>query len=396
MDNIIRDLDTNSLADLFGGAATPATGIKFGSTESTTDLFDSTHSPSLTETTTLASTTDTTTLAPVDDDLNQPNADLLGDGVKQPGRPPKYDFSDISGYFQDRIKSGKFIAITEDSDDGSKKPFLPKTPEEFDEVLDLQLSYKLEQEKKDLKSKMYEGMTPAWKAINQYAEMVDDPTQLIPFLQGVRTIQSISAIDENDIAGAEKIVRVRMEQRGDPEEVISSQIEALKTTDKLIPTAKQYKPIIVQQEQQTLQQEFQQKKEQEQKYMQLVSEIRENALKAIEQPIFGKKLKREEQAAIYDLIAEPSQESQGYGIYSAIDQLFDKGDFETLKQVALLLTKRDSFLSYASAQGVEKMSQDLRKKLTLATESKGGGKDGSTDEPSVTRNQFKGSPKFGR
>jgi hypothetical protein len=185
---------------------------------------------------------------------------------------------------------------------------------------------------------------------------------LIPFIQGVQTIQSVANIDENEIDGAEQIVRARLAQRGDPDEVIDQQIEALKTTDKLVSTAKQYKPIIMQQEQQFLARQMAEKQEEDKRYMQMVSELREAAIQELEKPIFGKtKLKQEEKAVIYDLIGEPSQDTQGYAIYSAIDGLFEKKDFKTLKEIALLLSKSDSFYNYLGANVANQTAASLEK-----------------------------------
>lgn len=400
-DTNVQDINQDVLVDMFPGIGTQQTAgpqnAKFGMQEVEVDMFGRQTPPSTTEDTTLepekpASTTEDTTLEP------ENKADVLGTAAKPTPAAPA--FKDWSEYFEDRIKSGKFIAVEEEDATGKKTTFIPKTPEEIDEVFDLQIGYRLEEAKKDLERRWYESKSPAWKAVSQYAEMVDDPTQLIPFLSGVRTLQTVANLNENEIDGAEAIVRTRMEQRGDPEEVIASQIEALKTTDKLVSTAKQYKPIIVQQEQVALQQKMQAEQQQQQQYVQMVSDIRSNALKAIEAPIFGKqKLKNEEKAAIYDLIAEPSEESQGYGIYSAIDGLFDKRDFETLKEIALLLSKKESFYNYLGTTVANNTAASLEKKLRLAGEAhkaSGNDYDEESGKPVISRNAFNKKPSFGR
>lgn len=404
MDTNVQDINQNQLIDLFPGISNPAQmgGVKFGMQEGNTDIFTSTTeettlAPSTTEETTLApSTTEETTLAP-DGEIN---TDILGETPA--AKPAVTPISDLSNYYQERIKNGTFVAIKEDDGKGNEVDFIPKTAEEYDEVLELQINYRLNKERENLEKKWYESKSPAWKAINQYAELVDDPTQLIPFLTGVRNLQSVAEINENELEGAESIVRTRMEQRGDPEEVITSQIEALKTTDKLIATAKQFKPIIIQQEQQALTLQMQEQQAQQKEYIQLVTDIRNNALAAIEKPLFGKtKLKNEEKAAIYDLIAEPSEQTQGYGIYSAIDSLFDKKDFETLKELALLLTKKDSFYGYLGTSVANQTAASLEKKLRVAGDShKASGNDFDEEDinkqASVTRNQFNRKPSFGR
>jgi hypothetical protein len=402
----VQNVDQNALVDLFPDLGAPTVGgdtkPKFGMQEGNVDLF----APP----TPAASTKEETTkpvegaaAEPLKPEEKQPlettkDTDILG--ATGDVKPTPTPLSDLSTYYQDRIKSGKFVAIEDSDEKGNPIPFIPKTAEEYDEVLELQINYRLDQAKKDLQEKWYASKSPAWKVVGQFAELVDDPSQLIPFIQGVKTIQSVSNLNENEIDGAEQIVRTRLAQKGDPEEVIAQQVDALKTTDKLLATAKSYKPLMLQQEQINLKNMEKQKLQEEQQYHQLVSEIRESALKSIEAPLFGKtKLKQEEKAAIYDLIGEPAEETQGYGIYTVIDQLFDKRDFETLKEIALLLAKKDAFYGYLGTNVANQTAASLERKLRLAGESRStSGNDFHEEnrQPSVSRNQFKSKPTFGR
>ena len=330
------------------------------------------------------------------------DVDLLGtDGGQNqratPGRKPKNDFSDISGYFEDRLKSGKFVPIEQESDTGEKAYFVPQTPEEFDQVIDLQVDWKVQQIQNQIEQGWYQTKSPAWQVIAQYAEIVDSPEELIPFIQGVQNMQNIGAIDEKSIEGAEAIVRYRLQSRGETEDLINDQIEALKTNDKLVSTAEKYKPMLVEEQQQYLSQVQQQKQQEVEYYNQMVHQIRNTAIQSIETPLFGKKLRNEEKAVIYDLIAEPSPQTGGYQIYNAIDHLFESGDFETLKQIALLVSKKDSFLNYVSDGAARKTAASLQSKLRVATE-RNTSRDNSVEDQrvAISRNQFNGKPKFGR
>lgn len=347
---------------------------------------------SLTETTTLnPSTTETTTI--------QPDVDILGE-VKKPGRKPKYDFEDTSGYFADRIKNGKFVAIEEEDEEGNKKTFIPRTPEEFDEVLDIQINYRIEQEKKKIEESWIKSKSPAWQAVARYADLVDDPTEILPFVQGIKSFDTVSNLNEAELDDAEKIVRIRLAQKGDPENIIEEQIEALKTTDRLVSTAKSYKPIILQEEQRSLQQMMAHKYAEEQQQLQIVQEIEEKTRKTLDNPLLGKiKLRQEEKASVYELIGIPSEQTEGYQIYSEIDKLYDNRDFATLTQLALLLKHKDSFFNYISAQAVETNAANVQKKLRVATDSSKAKADDyfeETDENQVRvkRNQY--TTRFGR
>ena len=289
------------------------------------------------------------------------------------GRKPKYSFSDTTGYFEDRIKAGKFIPIEEEKD-GKVQNFIPKSPEDFDEFFDLQLNHKFEEKIKEVEEGWYTSKSPAWQAVAKYAEHVDNPAELVPFLEGVKNIQSVSAIDASQIEGAEKIVRIRMQNSGDPAEAIEEQIEALKATNKLITSAERFKPVLIQQEQQRLQTMQQEKELQERQYASMVNLNSQKAVEAIESPIFGKqKLQREEKALVYDLIGQPDPKQGGYGIYSVIDSLYEKGDFQTLRDIALLIGKKDSFLNYAGKSVADKTAENLQRKLRVSTASNNSG-----------------------
>lgn len=399
-------MNPTQFVDIFGPAqqdGNPNKGtVQFGSEYSEeTDIMNP---ASTTETTTLSSTTETTTEAvegSTTDTTTLPengNVDILNQPQK--GRKPKYGFEDISGYFADRIKSGKFVAVEEEDQEGNVVQFVPKTPEEFDEVIDIQVNYKLDQERKGLEQKWYQSKSPAWQAVAKFANMVDNPAEIIPFLQGVQTISSVANIDENDLSGAEQIVRIRMEQRGEAKDVIDEQIEALKTTDKLVSTAQKYKPSILKEEQLNLQRLAQKEEKEQRDYEIMVSNIQENVIKSIETPLFGKtKIKQEEKASIYELIGEPSQESKGYEIYSEIDKLFDSRDFDTLKMVALLLKHKDSFFNYIKTSAAVETAQGLQKRIRAAgTISGSGGKDMELDDERevISRNQYSTKTRFGR
>jgi hypothetical protein len=131
----------------------------------------------------------------------------------------------------------------------------------------------------------------------------------------------------------------------------------------------------------------------------MIANIQENAVKAIEAPIFGKqKLKQDEKADIYDLIGRPSEQTGGFAIYTAIDNLFEKGNFETLKKIALLLVKEDAFVSYISNSAADKTAIELQKRLKAVTENRGSDGDAPMEEQRTTvkREQFTHQPRFGR
>ena len=305
------------------------------------------------------------------------DVDILGQGEpaeeeRKVGRKPKYDFSDMSGYFSDRFKSNKLIPIVGEDD----QPIELKTPEDFDLVIEENIKYQVDQKSKELEKTWYQSKSSAWKAVAQYAEYVDDPSEILPFLQGVKNIQTVSAVDETTLEGAEQIVRYQKQLSGIPSDVIEEEIEALKSTDKLVSSASKIKPALLQREERNLAAMQEEAKQSEIKYWTMVQDYEKKARQVIDSPLFGKiKLQNEEKAEVYDLIAVPNEEAGGYAIYSEIDKLYEKADFETLRELALLLKKKEKYLKYASQQEIGKVGKDLQNKLRLATSPKAGSAD---------------------
>ena len=292
------------------------------------------------------------------------------------------------------VYSGVFSPLV----DEEGNDILLTKPEDIDAFLEANLAYKLEKEKAELEKSWYTDKSPAWKAVAQYAEQIQDPTELLPFLQGVQNIQNISEVDETTIEGAESIVRYKMQLSGDDEETINEQVQILKDSDKIVDIAKKYKPNLVQAETQRLAQMQQQAQLQQQQYIQMVSEYEKMAIEHIEKPLFGEKLAQEEKAMVYDLIAAPSEELGGYPIFAAIDNLYERKDFETLKEIALLIANKQNFYKYASKAATVKVANDLQRKLRvqMETNTKSSGK----DDPEVRTIKApalkqQGKPRFG-
>lgn len=332
----------------------------------------------------------TTTEAPVEESTEEVdilNTETAEEIAQKAGRKPKYDFSDIGGYFEDRFKNNKLIRIVGEDD----KPIELKSPEDFDLVIEENIRYQVEQQKKELEKSWYQTKSPAFQAVAQYAELVQDPSEILPFLQGMNNMRSISEVDETSIEGAEQIVRYQKKLAGLPDDVVEEEIEALKSTDKLISSASKIKPNLLQREQANLVKMQESARQKEMEYWNTVAEYERKAKEIINTPLFGKvKLAMEDKEAVYDLIAIPSEESGGYKIYDEIDSLYEKADFETLREVALLLKKKEKYNKYVSQLELEKNNKELQKKLRLATETgKGSVSEDDTPTEPVIKARFK-------
>jgi hypothetical protein len=385
-----NNMSPDTFADMFGTGPAQESSKTSGFSFQETDNVDLFEEPEKREEVVEEDKTDEG-VTPVNENNLDLDTDILntGDKKKEVVEEPSKEVSGLSDYFKNRIETGKFVAIEEETADGTKKLFIPSTPEEVDEVIDMQINYQLEQKAQDLEQKFYAGKSPAWQAALQYAENLDSPSELIPFLQGIRNIESVAEIDENEIDGAEQIMRIHGQLTNQDKEIVDTQIDSLKTTNKIIETAQKLKPAILKKETERLTLMRQQEKKRTDDYRNMVVNIRDNAVAAIEQPVANQPLSQEEKASVYELIAYPSEETKGYPIYNKIDELFEKGDFNTLKEVALFLTHKESFLKYLATSASQKTAEGLQRKLRYSEDSRNASsKDVDASKKTIQRNQY--------
>lgn len=397
----INTMGNDAFRDLFPELTDTPQGAGFsGGSDSPQDIFSPRQeTPETVETVETVETPENTVepVVPEGEDTKEEvkDADILD--VPDDKNKDK-EVTDLKSYFEERLKSGRFIRVDEEDAEGNKIAFIPKTDAELDEVLELQINHRVDERLNEIGENVFKDKSPAWQMVAKYAEMTDNPEDVLAFIQPMKTFNSVSEMNPEDLEDAERIVRTKLEQTGDDEELISQTIESLKTTDKLTSTALKYKPIILNQEKQYMSEMVSRKKAENDNYNNLVHTIRESAIKSIETPIFGKtKLKQEEMASVYDLIGEPSKETKGYLIYSEIDSLFEKGDFDTLKEVAMLLKHKDSYKGYMNNAARQENSTELQRKLRLAAEkSSTSGNDAGTQTSSISRGKYNGTGRFGR
>ena len=192
--------------------------------------------------------------------------------------------------------------------------------------------------------------------------------KLIPLLQGVQNIDTVSQLDPENENEAETIVRTALKRRNEPTEIIEDQLNTFKENKTLVSLAKKYQPILINEENQRMAQIQKEKALEEQRAIQLISQIHDKAIENLESPFLGKhKLKLEEKQAIYDLIAEPTSPAGGYKIFEAIDNLYEKQDFETLREIALLLSNKDSHRKYMGVSIGNQIGENLLRKLKTTT-----------------------------
>lgn len=253
------------------------------------------------------------------------------------GRPAEVKLDDTTKtIFTELITEGKLFGF-KDGRIESKKDVV--------ELIEANIQSKIDAEKTDLLDKVYASQTPAMQFIMNHASKVQSPQELIPLLTSISNIEKIESLDESKPVDQERIVRLKMKLAGDSDELIESEIQDLKDSAKLEAKAKYYKPALSKHYQTETQKIIQVQQEEDRKLEAMFQENHKNIVKVLESPnIEGLEFKQKDKGIIYELLAVPrDQYDGGVGIYKVIDNLFMKGDFATLSQVALLLGDKKAF-----------------------------------------------------
>ena len=291
---------------------------------------------------------------------------------------------DIKSYFDAKIKEGTFLPL----EDGKMD-----TPEDIDALIEANFSHKIEEIQDNVARNWYETKSEAWKYIAANAERFDNPADLIPLLTGVSNIETISSLDPNDESQAETIVRLALSNRNESPDVIEEQITMFKEAKKLESMAGKYQPLLVKEENNRLAEISRQKDATDAANEQMIKAIHQDAVSILETPFLGKhKMTNEEKAGIYDLIAEPTERGGGYKIFTGIDALYETKDFDTLREIALILHNKKAHRHYLGVTiGSENAENVMRKLKTTNT----GSTSTEADTPEQPRLQRQSPPKNG-
>ena len=285
---------------------------------------------------------------------------LFKEKSSEEGKNSDSEFN-IKSYFTSRIKEGKFLALEDEK---------LETEADYDALIEANFEHKLSTIREDLDKSWYDSKSGAWKFIAKHAENYQKPQELIDLLQGVDTIEKVASLNPKEIADAEKIVRLA--KRGEPEKIVDQQITALKDNNTLLIVAEEYQPLLIQEENKKIAQATFLKNKKDEADLQMVQNIHAKTVEVLEKPFLGKyKLKRDEQSAVYDLIAEPHEDEDGggYKIFNAIDNLYEIQDFETLLEIGLLLAKKEAHRKYLGISIGDRVSETLLRKVKSSVSS---------------------------
>lgn len=289
--------------------------------------------------------------------LKEVTEDKTGDSMFK-GSETKVEgkgFDTVRSIFEDLIKSNQLLPLADDK---------LETAEDIQALVYSNVMHKVDELRNDENNAWYASKSPAWRAVAEFSEKAQHPSELIPFIQSVQTIEKVADLDPKTEEDAEKIVRMALLSRKEPQDIIDDTISTYKDNGKLTNLAEKYQPAIIQAEQAKLAAETARQQREEQEHYQMITHIHEEAVKVLETPFLGKhKMKKEEKAAIYNMIAAPDENTGGYRIFSEIDNLYETKNFDKLRKIALLLQDEKAYDFYLGIDTVAKNTEGLLRKI---------------------------------
>ena len=202
-----------------------------------------------------------------------------------------------------------------------------------------------------VKGEFLNSLNPGMQFVAKYAENVTHPSELIPFLTAIDNHSYVQELDPENVSHQEQIIREVNAIKGIPDAETEDDIADLKDRNKLADRAKALKPqldnytkqqIIALQQQQALQ------LQQEQEFW--INRKKELKTTLLDAPqVDGLKLKQEHKELAMVALSEKTKSGDLY-IYSIIDNLLEKKDFETLAQIAILGMDKKAYKNYIQSQ----------------------------------------------
>lgn len=298
--------------------------------------------------------------------------------AKSKGRPPVVRLDESAQKLFNKLIADKHIFGFQDGK--------IETEKDIQDLLDANINHKVEAIRNEAIQGAIQSLNPAMQAVLNYAQYVEDPSEILPFLTANSNVKQIGTLDETKPLDQERIVRERMKLNGDSEDLIAAEIQDLKDRGKLEERAKTYKPHLTQYYERQAQQLLQQRQQEEQTYIATVQKNEQSIRGILDAPDFeGVKLKAAHKGVVYELLAVPREQyGGGVGIYAVIDKLFMDGKFDKLAKVALLLGDEKGFEDVFSTKA--KMAASDRTIRALNTADRAGG-------PLVTDNNEPDPPK---
>jgi len=304
---------------------------------------------------------------PKEEEVTEPKEGEVIPPVEEPkkgGRPisklPE-NFGDIVKVLEDK---GKLVGF----EDGKYESI-----EDLEALLDANFDNRLEALREEARNEVTQGFTPAMKAIFEYAKMgVQQPQQLIPFLTAVDNYQYTIQLDPKLPEHQVEIVRNALSIQGLSPDVVEAELAELSEVEgKLEKRALALKPTLDNFNQKQIEKIY----AEQQRAQQDEAAFWNNHQKAVKSKIIDNKtvsglnLKKEHRQLAYASLAQPDPQLGTLGIYALVDQLIDKGDFETLTEMLLVGFDKKAYYNYIGSSALEKQAEQTQRILRQGVKS---------------------------
>ena len=279
------------------------------------------------------------------------------------GRPKdKLDAADLNS-IQLLINSGKLQPWVNEKNE----VILPTTQQELLELMDENLETINQNSYQEVEQNFYQTKSPVWQQLLKYSETARSLDEVVPLFAAMQDMETIQTLDTNNEAHQEHIIRQYGLINGLDAETIDADIEDYKERGKLQERAEKLKPGLDRYNEQRVQQELVKKQQEDQQKQYLLQTHYNNVVENVmnKKEIGGIKLKNEHRQYVASTLV-PDDNIGGLPIYTLVDNLLQKGDFDTLARIALLATNPQVHDSYYSAKAANETAAGLQRTLRTA------------------------------
>ena len=246
------------------------------------------------------------------------------------------------------FKSNKLIPFN--NEDGSDY-VIPKTTEEFAELLDANKEQWIKDskynQKEEILADIFKETTPAFQFLVQNANLYSKIEDMYPLINSLQAQEDLDSIDMSNEEHQEYVVRAALRIQRFSEESIDAEIQDLKERSKLESKANFFKldldKIQAQETSALLEQEHQKNIQDQQFWNSYYTSLNENLIMA--KDLDGMVLQENDKVRIANNLI-PSTDGTGLPIYSKLDKLIGENDTTTLSIISMLLEDKALFDSY--------------------------------------------------
>lgn len=353
----------------------------------------------------IASTSETFTEKSVDDILNEASKEGIEEKDKEkPEESKEVVETSTKGRPKDKLDSAELSSIELLIREGKIQPWvneqneiiLPSTKQELLELMDENLETINQNSFQAVSEQFYQTKSPVWQQLLRYSETARNLDEVAPLFAAMQDAETIQSLDLENEAHQEYIIKQNGLLKGWDAATIDADIEDLKERGKLKERAEMAKPGLDRYNEQRVQQELAKKQQEDQQKQYLLQNHYNNVIENVmnKKEIGGIKMKDEHRQYVASTLV-PDESLGGLPIYTIIDNLLQKGDFDTLARIALLGTNPQVHDTYYNTKNSNEVAAGLQRTLRTANAPKTGSvvNDDYT-QPKTTTNWIDKSKKY--